>query len=73
MTKIYIYVSDEGAEYIKENIKEAEINENNFVEIKNENLSCYFDTRIGLTIYETSNMTTVYSIPAKMIKTIFTL
>ena len=73
MANIYIFVSDEGAEYIKETIPEASVTENSFVEIVNEKYGSYFDTRTGLNIYDKETLKTFYTIPHKYVKTIFTL
>ena len=73
MANVYIFVTDEAASKIKEMIPEAEVNENCFVEIKNENYGVWFDTRTVLCIFDSATLKTVYEIPAKWIKTIFSL
>ena len=76
MLYIYAHLTEEGATFVKALIPEAEVNKNDFMTLKLENAHAYLDLGIGeLHIYSTKNTDykTMYIIPARHFKTIYTL
>lgn len=76
MLYIYAYLTEEGATFVKALIPEANVNENNFVDLELEDAHAYLDLGFGeLHIYSTKNTDykTMYIIPAKYFKTIYNL
>ena len=76
MLYIYCWLTEEGATFVKENIPEAKVSENDFVDLELENAHAYLDLGLGeLHIYSTKNTDykTMYVIPAKYVKTIYNL
>ena len=76
MLYIYCWLTEEGATFVKENIPEVEVSKNDFMTLELADAHAYLDLQFSvLRVYstKTEDCETIYEIPTKYFKTIYTL